>query len=216
MTPARPDGSSNGALCHHYNTVQPTGHCSSLMQPCGSTRMPSVGHIRSRLGIPGFAAELQDAACRCRTNCACLPSALLCRWPGKARPDEATQLGRERTRSTARVSSRLRCPLCLEHCCQLALALLTALQAPESAVLDPPSKFTVGVCAMEKKARSKPMTAILSRITSFNEFEVIVFGDKVHIAYATHIAMRCSCTRGVTAQTFAQYRKSQQHLLPGA
>ena len=37
----------------------------------------------------------------------------------------------------------------------------------------------IGVCAMEKKARSKPMTEILARIMSFNEFEVVYFGDEV-------------------------------------
>ncbi len=40
-------------------------------------------------------------------------------------------------------------------------------------------KIRIGVCAMDKKARSKPMKEILSRITSFNEFEVIFFGDQV-------------------------------------
>ena len=42
----------------------------------------------------------------------------------------------------------------------------------------------VGICAMDKKARSKPMTEMLSRLTSFAadgqaEFKVIYFGDEV-------------------------------------
>lgn len=38
-------------------------------------------------------------------------------------------------------------------------------------------KIVVGVCAMDKKAKSKQMTAILERLEHFNEFEVILFGD---------------------------------------
>jgi hypothetical protein len=38
-------------------------------------------------------------------------------------------------------------------------------------------KIRVGVCAMDKKARSKAMTAILTRLEKFDEFSVVVFGD---------------------------------------
>lgn len=40
-------------------------------------------------------------------------------------------------------------------------------------------KITVGVCAMDKKARSKQMRAIVERLLRYNEFEVVVFGDDV-------------------------------------
>lgn len=40
------------------------------------------------------------------------------------------------------------------------------------------TKLRLGICAMDKKSRSKPMRAILSRLNE-NIFDVIVFGDEV-------------------------------------
>ena len=43
---------------------------------------------------------------------------------------------------------------------------------------EPAILIRLGVCAMSKKAASKPMREILARITSFSEFEVIFFDEQ--------------------------------------
>lgn len=46
----------------------------------------------------------------------------------------------------------------------------------------PPPLITqvrIGICAMDKKARSKPMKEIVSRLLAYGEFEMVYFGDEV-------------------------------------
>ncbi|CAM6083123.1 unnamed protein product [Calypogeia fissa] len=55
------------------------------------------------------------------------------------------------------------------------------------------TKVTVGVCVMEKKANSAPMTEILKRLQSYGEFEVILFGDKVILEDSVEEWPICQC-----------------------
>jgi Diphosphoinositol pentakisphosphate kinase 2 N-terminal domain len=64
-------------------------------------------------------------------------------------------------------------------------------------------RVRLGVCAMEKKANSKPMLAILKRMNTLDEFEIVNFGDNVRrqsstpvpqIALAFRIAQACPIT----------------------
>lgn len=40
-------------------------------------------------------------------------------------------------------------------------------------------QFTLGICAMESKAKSPPMTAILQRLESSSDFQIIIFPEEV-------------------------------------
>lgn len=54
-------------------------------------------------------------------------------------------------------------------------------------------RIKVGICAMDKKAKSKPMKAILQRLLAFGEFEVELFGDDNIINKPVNQWPNCDC-----------------------
>ncbi|GAX74145.1 hypothetical protein CEUSTIGMA_g1594.t1 [Chlamydomonas eustigma] len=64
---------------------------------------------------------------------------------------------------------------------------------PIDEIIESSSRIRVGLCAMEKKAHSKPMQEILARITSFDEFEVIHFGNKMILEEPVEKWPLCDC-----------------------
>ncbi|CAI5975842.1 unnamed protein product [Closterium sp. NIES-64] len=54
-----------------------------------------------------------------------------------------------------------------------------AFESLASDAVEEKKKLTLGVCVMEKKSRSSPMTAILDRLRMFGEVEVIIFEDRM-------------------------------------
>lgn len=69
-------------------------------------------------------------------------------------------------------------------------------QAPGLADQDVDSslpKIKIGICAMDKKAKSKPMKAILERLLAFGEFETELFGDDNILNYPVSQWPTCDC-----------------------
>ncbi|KAG2489657.1 hypothetical protein HYH03_011935 [Edaphochlamys debaryana] len=73
-------------------------------------------------------------------------------------------------------------------------------------------KIKVGVCAMDKKARSKPMKEILERLTAWGEFEVIIFGDDVILEKPTDEWPHVECLLCWHSDGFP-LKKAQEYIL---
>lgn len=82
--------------------------------------------------------------------------------------------------SGTRQSSRLSRPTRSSSRAPRRLSGSTAASSTsDSAEPKPPFIGTIGVCALDVKARSKPSQSILTRLQAKGDLEVIVFGDKV-------------------------------------
>lgn len=71
-------------------------------------------------------------------------------------------------------------------------------------------KITVGVCAMAKKVKSKPMEAILTRLASYNYFEIIVFDQEIILNSPITEWPRCDCLISFYSKDFP-LKKAQEY-----
>lgn len=73
-------------------------------------------------------------------------------------------------------------------------------------------KIRIGVCAMDKKARSRPMKEILERLTAYGEFEVVIFGDQVILEKPTEEWADVDCLLCWHSDGFP-LKKAQEYIL---
>ena len=76
--------------------------------------------------------------------------------------------------------------------------------------LRPSRKCIVGICAMDKKTRSKPMTQILDRLRAYGEFVVVIFGDALLLDESTPVEEWpvCDCLCSFSSKGFPCLRSS--------
>lgn len=71
-------------------------------------------------------------------------------------------------------------------------------------------KIKIGICAMDKKAKSKPMKAILQRLLAFGEFETELFGDDNILNKPVNQWPTCDCLLSWHSEGFP-LKKVMQH-----
>ena len=54
-------------------------------------------------------------------------------------------------------------------------------------------KIHIGICAMDKKAHSRPMKAIVDRLETYGEFEITYFGDETILEKPIAEWPSCDC-----------------------
>jgi inositol hexakisphosphate/diphosphoinositol-pentakisphosphate kinase len=72
-------------------------------------------------------------------------------------------------------------------------------------------KVVIGICAMDKKARSRQMNHIVERLLRYGEFEVVVFGDDTILNKPAEEWPRCDCLLSWHSDGFP-LRKAQQYV----
>lgn len=88
----------------------------------------------------------------------------------------------------------------LAHFCQLWVSLIISLHPSllrpgllRSLHQPPERQIVVGICAMTKKSKSKPMTQILERLCKFDYITVVIFPEEVILEEPVEKWPLCDC-----------------------
>jgi inositol hexakisphosphate/diphosphoinositol-pentakisphosphate kinase len=71
--------------------------------------------------------------------------------------------------------------------------------------------ITVGICAMEKKVRSKPMEEILTRLGAFDHFKIVLFPQEMILNQPASEWPKCDCLISFYSKDFP-LKKAQDYV----
>uniref|UniRef100_A0A8D3DRR2 Inositol hexakisphosphate and diphosphoinositol-pentakisphosphate kinase n=1 Tax=Scophthalmus maximus TaxID=52904 RepID=A0A8D3DRR2_SCOMX len=112
--------------------------------------------------------------------------------------------------------------MCIAHFRQLCLTRLLlchVVSPPPCPLHQPPERqIVVGICAMMKKSKSKPMTEILERLCKFDYIDMVIFPEEVILEEPVERWPLCDClisfhSKGFPLDKAVEYAKLRNPLL---